>query len=223
MTKRFFRHKVVKFVLWFHLGILTMAIIMFFYLRHTTRADYNYAIGHRPYDAIIVPGYPYHGSWHNIMKTRVYWSKYLWEQGYVKNIIYSGSAVYSPYIESIIMKQYALKMGIPEQLIFTETQAEHSTENLFYSYQIAKANNFENVALATDPVQSFFLKPYANNFNIDYLPIQYNILEQVGMPDIKIDPAVAFQEDFIALPERENIWQRLNGTLGNNIIYENFE
>src|SRR5699024_1681907 len=80
-----------------------------------------------PYDAIIVAGYPFEDSvWNNVMKMRVYWSKYLYENNYTKNIIYSGAAVYTPYIESKIMKAYGIALGIPAQHIFVDTVAKHS-------------------------------------------------------------------------------------------------
>src|SRR5690606_38309843 len=101
----------------------------------TTRAS----LAHAPFDAIIVPGVPYDGvHWSETMMARVKWSKYLYDKGYAKNIIYSGSAVYTPYVEADIMALYAQSMGIPEEHIFSETRAEHSTENVYYSYRLAK-------------------------------------------------------------------------------------
>ncbi|MBL6446516.1 YdcF family protein [Fulvivirga sp. 29W222] len=219
MLKRFFKNRIVKVVLWLHVVALVSIVMLYFYLKKTTRDTYHDAITDAPYDVIIVPGYPYKGKWHDIMKTRIYWSKYLWEKGLAKHIIYSGSAVYSPYIEGTIMKQYAIELGVPENLIFTETNAEHSTENLFYSYELAKSKGFKKIALATDPFQSFFLQQYAESrpFKIKYLPIQYTILEQLHFLDVIIDPEIALKEDFKALPERESFWQRLRGTMGENI------
>ena len=68
-----------------------------------------------------------------------------------KNIIFSGGAVYTKYTESAIMKLFAIEMGIPEENIFIEERAEHSTENVFYSYYIAKDLNFKKLAVASDP------------------------------------------------------------------------
>ena len=104
-----------------------------------------------PYDIIIVPGVPFEeGNWSWVMKGRVYWSKYLYDNGITKNIMYSGSAVYSPYVEGRIMALYAVALGIPEENVFSETLAEHSTENVYYSYKKARKLGFERIALATD-------------------------------------------------------------------------
>src|SRR5690606_31084056 len=147
-----------------------------------------------PYDAIIVPGFPFeNGSWHDVMMIRVYWSHYLYEQGYAKNIIYSGAAVYSPYVEAKIMKQYGIALGIPAEHIFTDTVAKHSTENLFYSYQMAKNLGFEKVALATDPFQNAPLKRFAesNDIDVDFLPIVFSTLKEINKVEPPIDPSVA--------------------------------
>jgi hypothetical protein len=40
------------------------------------------------------------------MKGRVCWSKYMFDKGIAKNVIYSGGAVYSPYCEAEILALY---------------------------------------------------------------------------------------------------------------------
>ncbi|MBI9052936.1 MAG: YdcF family protein [Bacteroidales bacterium] len=101
-----------------------------------------------PYDAIIVPGVPYKDEyWSKILLGRIYWSNYLYKNGITKNIIYSGSAVYTPYIEAEIMAMYGKALGIPPENIYTETNAEHSVENVYYSFQIAQKLGFKKIAL----------------------------------------------------------------------------
>lgn len=115
------------------------------------------------FDAIIVPGYPYkNGNWDSLMKARVIWSYVLYKNGIAKNIIYSGSTVYSPFYESLIMGLYAQQLGIPAQHIFYDTLARHSVENVYYSYLIAKEQGFKIVAIATDPFQSIFLRNFTS-------------------------------------------------------------
>lgn len=173
-----------------------------------------------PYDAIIVPGFPFEDSvWHDVMKIRVYWSHYLYEQGYTKNIIYSGSAVYSPYVESKVMKKYGVALGIPAENIFVDTVAKHSTENLYYSYQLAKTLGFDKIALATDPFQNAPLKRFAisNGIDVDFLPIVFDTLKEIEKTNPAIDPSGAYVDNFVALPEKKGFFERLKGTLGKNI------
>lgn len=149
------------------------------------------------YDVIIVPGVPFeNNNWSRTMKSRVYWSKYLYDKGIAKNIMYSGSAVYSPYFEAEIMALYAQALGIPKENIFTETKAEHSTENVYYSYQKAKNIGFKKVALATDPFQSKMLKSFVNKkmkASIDILPMVYDSLKKIEptmRPSNKCSPSL---------------------------------
>jgi uncharacterized SAM-binding protein YcdF (DUF218 family) len=179
------------------------------------------AAANNPYDLIIVPGVPFENNkWGRTMKGRVYWSKYLFERGIGKNIMYSGNAVYTPYFEGEIMALYARAIGIPENHIFTEIKAEHSTENIYYSYQKAKKLGFERIAVASDPFQSKLLEGFARkkiNPEIGILPMVIDTLEKMNpeMIDPEIDFKKAFDSDFVSILKRENIWERLRGTSFN--------
>lgn len=179
----------------------------------------------KSYDIIIVPGVPFeNNNWSRTMKSRVYWSKYLYEKGIAKNIMYSGSAVYSPYYEAEIMALYAQAIGIPKENIYTETKAEHSTENVFYSYKKATKLGFEKIALATDPFQSKMLKSFINkkmNAPIDIIPMVYDTLKVIEpiMTDPSINSSEAYDSNFVSIVKRESFWKRLRGTRGKNIDY----
>lgn len=176
-----------------------------------------------PFDAIVVPGVPFHGeNWSETMKMRVYWSKYLYDKGYTKNIIYSGSAVYTEYEEASVMALYAEELGIPKEHIFKDPRAEHSTENVYYSYQVAKKNGFKNLALATDPFQAKSLKQFIKKFDfpIKLMPIVFDSIDYDGLLDPKINPESAKVENFTSIKERESFFKRLKGTFGQNIQWQ---
>ena len=184
----------------------------------------------KTFDAIIVPGVPFNeNNWSDVMRIRVFWSKFLYDKGIAKNIIYSGSAVYSPYYEAEIMALYGAKLGIPKEHIFAENQAEHSTENVYYSYKLARLLGFKTVALATDPFQSKMVKSFIRKElkgKITVIPIVYDTLRAMNPPmyDPVIDPSSAFDSLFISILEREGFWKRLQGTRGKNLdrtLYEN--
>jgi len=173
-----------------------------------------------PFDAIIVPGVPYDTAWSRTMKGRVLWSHYLFNEGIAKNIIYSGSAVYTPFVEGIIMSEYGKAMGIPAANIYSETRAEHSTENLHYSIKLAKANGFKNIALATDPYQNVMLKSFAKRkkMEVTFIPFITDTLDYYYRDfDVMINPSPAKVSQFTALPDRESFFKRLMGTMGFNI------
>ena len=177
----------------------------------------------KSYDMVVVPGCPFDNKqWSTAMKARVYWSKYLYDKGIAKNIMYSGNAVYTPYYESRIMALYAEAIGIPMDHIFTETKAEHSTENIYYSYKKSKKTGFVTIALASDPFQTKLLQRFTRiilDNDVAMIPFVYDTLRamQPRMTDPAIDYQQAFVKDFIPLPERENFFERLRGTSGQDI------
>lgn len=173
------------------------------------------------YDAIIVPGFPCDGkSWSVTVKMRLIWAKYLYDNGFAENIIVSGSSVYTKYNEAEVMAIYAEAMGIPCENIFTETTAEHSTENVFYSMKMAHALNFEKIAVATDPFQmTFLLRKFMKreSLAVDKLPIHFGILSKLDQTEPKVDVASAANSNFISLIEREDKAERMRGTKGLHI------
>lgn len=186
---------------------------------------YNRAVrSGKVFDAVIVPGVPLRdSSWGYVMKTRVLWSYILYKNGTAKNIIYSGGAVYSPYKEAFVMGQYAQQLGIPKEHIFYDTMARHSTENVFYSYHIAQEKGFKNVAIATDPVQLFFLRLFIFEHygqRIYKLPYIQDSLAKYNHLNPRIDRELLREqnaESFIPLPRKESFPRRMWGTLGQDI------
>ncbi len=179
--------------------------------------------GSKSYDMVIIPGLPLQDSliWDRIMRGRVYWSKFLYDKGIAKNIMYSGSAVHTPYYEGTIMALYAEAIGIPKEHIFTELKAEHSTENLYYSYKKAKKLGFNSIAIASDPFQTKQLRSYAHlrlSRDIGILPFIIDTMLAIEplMKNPSIDYQQAFKKDFIALKDRESWWKRIKGTIGWN-------
>lgn len=187
-------------------------------------------IKNEKFDAVIVPGVPFRdGKWSPIMKSRVYWSKYLYDNHITKNLIYSGGAVYSPYVEAEIMAMYAEEIGINRDNIFTETKAEHSTENAYYSWRLAKQLGFKKIALASDPFQTKMLKSFIRRKmknEITLIPFVFDTIK--AMKPMMIDPEIKYQKayrrGFISIKKRENLGQRLKGTMGLRIdtsVYKN--
>lgn len=192
-------------------------------IRKSPYKTFQANITNQPFDVIIVPGIPYNSKkWSSIMHYRMLWAKFLFDKGYTKNIIFSGGAVYTPYIESKIMALYGEALNIPKKSIYTEEKAEHSTENVYYSYYLAKKLGFNNIALATDPYQTNNLNKYIikNNFDIKILPIQYDTVLLMNIQEPLIDPTTALTDkSFQSIKDRESFFKRLRGTMGKNINY----
>lgn len=136
--------------------------------------------------------------------------------------MFSGNAVYTPYIESEIMALYAEAIGVPKENIFTESKAEHSTENIYYSYKKAKQLNFKTIALASDPFQTKMLKRFTRlrvDKNVILIPIIFDTLKSLEpqMTDPVIEISKTFVKDFIPLPDRKSFGVRLKGTMGRDL------
>ncbi|MES2568187.1 MAG: YdcF family protein [Bacteroidota bacterium] len=174
----------------------------------------------KPYDVIIVPGFPHDsGKVNMILQQRIKWAYYLYKNNYAKNIIFSGSAVHTPYFESKVMRLFALQLGIKNENIFTETLAEHTTENLYFSSVMAKELGFKNIAFATHPAQSSFMKPFKRKFKLklDFLPILNDSIVTLNIELLPVDESSAFVSDFIPLKKREGVLKSLRGTRGHNV------
>ncbi len=190
MLKKIWKSKLFRILILFHGALLVAAILLLCHLLYKNHREYTAAMETAPFDAIIVPGVPFRdGTWSGIMQLRVYWAKHLYDSGIGKNIIFSGSAVYSPYTESEIMKAYAIELGLPDSVLSVETMAEHSSENLHYSLIMAKEKGFKTVALASDPFQSYMLTFFRESQGIDvaFLPSQHAILKNVEMENPEIE------------------------------------
>ena len=203
--------------------VILMAISGCNLFRPAPGVCFKRALQNKPYDVIIVPGVPFDGNeWSPIMKGRVLWALYLIDKGIAKNVIFSGGAVYTPYVEGKIMALYAEAMGMPKDRIIIESKAEHSTENVYNSYWIAKDKGYKKIALATDPYQSNLLTGFTKRrFKLPITLIPY-ILDTVRTLDAaapKINPASAHVENFVSIEIRETKRQRWRGTKGKDIKF----
>lgn len=187
------------------------------------KKSYSRAKRERPYDAIIVPGVPYEGEKTTaVMKMRLFWAKHLYDSGFTRNIIFSGSSVYSPYIEGKIMEIMADSLGIPEDQTFAETRAEHSTENVYFSWKLAQQLGFKKIALATDPFQAGMLKSFMRRYcpEMRAVPIVFGTIDLDDKKLPVIDPSSAYVADFVSITERLGFWQRFRATMGKRVKEE---
>lgn len=183
-------------------------------LKHQLSIDYTRNAPSAPYDVIIVPGTPYDSNKVSpLYKARLLWAKNLFEKGIAHNIIFSGAATHSAYVEAQTMKLFADTLGIPAENTFVEGRALHTVENIAYSIELAHQLGFRKIAVATDPFQTLFLKKHLKlvgdntnqgvgtiallPFNVDDMPLFY----KASMP--RIDATSARVENFVPLAERQ--------------------
>ena len=142
------------------LSILFLSFILLtsFGLKERVLKSNKKAFAFAPYDVVIVPGYPYDTApKFPLLEARMNWVKELFDKGIAKNIIFSGGAIHTPYIEARVMQIIADTLGIPKQHVFLEEEAPHSLQNVTYGKKLAKKLGFKKIAVATDPFQYAYL------------------------------------------------------------------
>ena len=80
---------------------------------------------------------------------------------------------------------------------------------------MARKQGFKKIALASDIIQTKRLKFYAKKYKleVDFIPIEKNILQSILFRKIKIDPKPAYVENFESLKERTTFFERFLGTI----------
>lgn len=177
----------------------------------------------KPYDVIIVPGFPHDsGKVNMVLSQRIKWAYYLYKNGFTKNIIFSGAAVHSPYVEAEAMKLIALQTDMDSNHLFTEIKAKHTTENLYYSCMMANDLGFKSIAFTSEPAQCSFMKPFRRKFKLklDFLPVVTDSVLSMHLTLYPIDERSAFVPNFIALKEKESLLKSLRGTRGHQVKKE---
>lgn len=208
-------------------ALLTIGLLFFssclLFQPSATKLSRRALAKHPFYDAAIVPGVPFVApSWDMTMQMRVIWGVHLYKRGLVKKLIMSGSSVYSPYVEANIMKLYAISLGVPAEDVLLETRAEHSTENLWYGYKLARAQGYQSIALATDPFQTRMVYRFGKRRlkDLQYLPVLFDTLRTIE----RVDPVIGYEayriDSFKPITETQSFWYRFRGTMGKHIDFK---
>lgn len=206
---------------YFVLLLITSLFSACIFFNNNSSKLYKRALKKAPYDAGIVPGVPWvESGWDTAMKGRVIWAVHLYKRGLVKNLIFSGGAVYTPYYEGKIMCLYAQQLGVPAEHCFAEIKAEHSVENVYFGKKIADSLGLKSVALLTDPFQAALLKRLLKKYkpHIARIPFIVDTLPLLNKTNPVISGSTARNSNFtVSLAERETKWQRLQGTRGKKV------
>lgn len=104
------------------------------------------------FDALIVPGCPTEedGAPSRCQKGRALWAAILWERGWARNLIVSGAAVHTPWVEAEVLAALVHALGVPAERIHLEPNALHTDENMYDALQIARARGWRTVAVASN-------------------------------------------------------------------------
>jgi uncharacterized SAM-binding protein YcdF (DUF218 family) len=205
----------------FFAGVLLIVLFNGCNFKNVVNRMYAQYIVKAPYDVIIVPGIGFDTATQqtNGFNTRIVWAKTLYNRGVARNIIFSGAACSSPYIEAKVMKMIAEKIGVPAQNVFCETQAQHGKENVYYSLLMAHKLGFKKIALATDAYQALYLKGFVekNWPDMGILPVAIDSLKYFSPAVPPVDVSSAMVKDFIPLNKRQSLLSRFEQANSNSL------
>jgi len=102
-------------------------------------------------DLIVVLGNPVNkdGTIGITQKSRVEAGVDLYEKGLADKILFTGGAAVNRFVESDVMKQFALNRGVPSKDLLTETRSINTIQNAFYSNQIMQGKKVDSIILVT--------------------------------------------------------------------------
>ncbi len=165
---------ILRFILFFLislvLGIFLILVVPYF----NNSCKSNSKI--KKFDVIIVLGNPATDDCKpgQIMKLRVSKGIELFNLGYAKKILFTGSSVRNNCTEADVMSAYAILNGIPETSIIKEGRAENTYQNAFYSVAKMKELNFNSAIILTSKPHVKRSCAAFSKFDIEYAMLGAN-------------------------------------------------
>ncbi|MDE6952779.1 MAG: YdcF family protein [Erysipelotrichales bacterium] len=121
-------------------------------------------------DCAIVCGYPANdnGTISYILQSRIDKAVELYKQQCIGYIIVSGGAVHNQYCEAEVMKEYAVKNGVPEEKIIVEAQAKSTYHNMMYANELMKQYHLKTCYVITNSWHVIKARYYAKKFHLNF-------------------------------------------------------
>ncbi|WP_223700100.1 YdcF family protein [Sutcliffiella deserti] len=120
-----------------------ISILTFSDKNELVRSDAAIVLGAAVWDKQLSP----------VLKERVDHSIWLYENGYVAKLIFTGGkGAEDSYAESEVAKNYAISKNVPSSDILIETKSDITEKNLFYAFEVAKEHNLTTFILVSDPL-----------------------------------------------------------------------
>jgi len=122
------------------------------------------------YDIIIVLGIPADAGCKpgQVMKDRVLKGIELYNHGFAKNILFTGSSVRNDCFEADVMAAYAISQGISRASIIKENKAKNTFENAYFSVAKMIELNYTSAAIVTSQAHVRRSCAIFSKFDIDF-------------------------------------------------------
>lgn len=169
-----------------------------------------------PLDVVLVPGCPSNadGTLSKCQWERAAWAAHLWETESTQAFITSGNAVYNRYIEAEALKAGIVALGVPEEVVYTETQALHSDENAGFAIEMMDDLDMDSLGVATHVGHTGAITSMtrgwghkARNLRLRSKVVRDRLNEP--LPEVRTEPVP--EEEWLPLKERERELARRKG------------
>lgn len=145
-----------KIFKWTSIGVLSGVLCILFLTSLLIGREYFIVNNTSPMKAnvIVVLGYPAQidGEPSSTMKIRVEKAVELFQNGYAKTLIMTGSSAKNQFIEAEVMANYAYNsLGIPMNAIIQEPNSTDTFENAKYSVDIMRQHEWNSAIVVTTP------------------------------------------------------------------------
>lgn len=120
----------------------------------------------------------------DILKSRVEKAVELWKKQKVRYLILSGGAVHNEYVEAEVMKEYAVKLGVPEESIVEEKKAVSTYHNLQYAARIMRHCGFSDCVVVTSGWHLRKADHYARRARVRYVMAPADAPAGLGQKEI---------------------------------------
>ncbi len=189
-------------------------------------------------DVVLVLGCPAEddGTLSSCQWQRALWAHALWEDGVTERFITSGNAVYNRYIEAEAMKAGMVALGVPEEVIHTETQALHTDENAAYALELVRVKGWKTMGVASHPGHADGGRAFLRGWGHPAVSLQMDMERIIplmdSVPDVRVEPVP--EDEWLPLGKRERViakrlgkakrpssllvytWRAISGSLGTN-------
>ncbi len=170
----------LRIVKYFFISVLVVILLVLIvpYFANTCRSTDEL----KKFDIIIVLGNPATDDCKPtlIMKNRVDKGIELFNLGYAKKILFTGSSVRNNCTEADVMAIYAISNGIPKSSVLIEQRAKNTYENAYYSVKQMRKLNFKSAAIITSQPHVKRSCTIFSEFKIDFKLFGTNIPNHIS-------------------------------------------
>ncbi len=136
--------------------MLAIILVLFIFISYSAFSIWSFSnkVQHVKTDVAVVLGAAAWGDKPSpVLRERVNHSIWLYENGYVDKIIFTGGkGEGAMYAESEVAREYAINNNVNPEDILIETKSRITEENLTYAYEIAIQQNLRTFTIVSDPL-----------------------------------------------------------------------